>query len=112
MTLADRMRAGVREDAIASRLGRDEFAFLCENVTGSAEAAQIAKRAAELLSEPVVTDGEDVHVTVSVGVALGRAPVQAATLLRHAEVAMYRARRGRARYEIFRRRRRSAAGSE
>lgn len=112
VTLADRMRTGVRDDAVASRLGIDEFALLCDGVDGSKEAAQIAKRVADLLSEPVVDDGEDLRVTVSVGVALGKAPVQAATLLRHAEVAMYRARRGRERYEIFRRRRRLSAGSE
>lgn len=112
MTIADRMRTGVCDGATAARLGRDEFALLCDNVAGAADAARIAKRTLDLLSEPVVVDGHEIQVAVSLGVALGRAgPLQAATLLRHAELAMYRARRGRARYEVFRRRRRSPTGS-
>jgi diguanylate cyclase (GGDEF)-like protein len=113
MTVADRIRTGVRQDAMAARLGRDEFALLCENIAGSTEVGQIAKHMAELLSEPLVIDGEAFSVPVSIGVALtsaGRA--QPATMLRHAELAMQRARRGRARYEIFRGRRRSPTGSD
>ena len=106
MALADRMRTGVCDGAVAARLGRDEFALLCDDVASAAHAAEIAKRTADLLSESVVVDGGTVQVDVSIGVALGRTgPLQAATLLRHAELAMYRARRGRARYEVFRRRR-------
>jgi diguanylate cyclase (GGDEF)-like protein len=110
--VAEGMRSRVREGAIAARLGGDEFALLCENVAGSAEAAKIAKRLADLLSKPVTAGEEDISVAVSIGVGLASSGrVQAATLVRHAEVAMYRARRGRARYEIFRGRRRSTQGS-
>lgn len=113
ITVGDRMRTEVRGGATAARLGRDEFAVLCENVAGADEAAQIAKRMADLLSEPVLIDGNEIRVSVSIGVALGRSTsLQAATLLRHAEVAMYRARRGRARFDIFRGRRRSDTGAE
>ena len=111
ITVGDRMRTDVRDGAIAARLGTDEFAVLCDNVAGSEEAAQIAKRMVDVLSGPVFIDDDEISVSVSVGVALGRSgSLQAATLLRHAEVAMYRARRGRARFDIFKGRRRSQRG--
>jgi diguanylate cyclase (GGDEF)-like protein len=113
VAVAERLRTGVRDDAIAARLGGDEFALLCEGTVDAAEAGELAKRIADLLSEPIVVDGEECRLTVSIGVALGKAGMlQPATLLRHAEVAMYRARRGRARFEIFRKRRRSSTTSD
>jgi diguanylate cyclase (GGDEF)-like protein len=112
VALAERLRT-VRDEAIAARLGGDEFALLCEGVTGAAEVAEIARHVADLLAEPVAVDGQERSLTVSVGAALGKAGMlQPATLLRHAEVAMYRARRGRARYEIFKKRRRSPTASD
>jgi diguanylate cyclase (GGDEF)-like protein len=84
MTVADRMRTGLCEGATAARLGRDEFALLCDNVASAADGARIAKRTVDLLSEPAIIDGEEIQVGVSIGVALGRSgPLQAATLLRH-----------------------------
>jgi diguanylate cyclase (GGDEF)-like protein len=113
VAVAERLTTAVRDGAIAARLGSDEFALLCEGIATSAEAEEIAKRIADILSEPVVVDDDEVRLTVSIGVALGGSKMlHPATLLRHAEVAMHRARRGRARYEIFKRRRRSPTGPD
>jgi diguanylate cyclase (GGDEF)-like protein len=113
VAVAERLSTTVCDGATAARLGSDEFALLCNGIAASAEAEEIAKRIADVLTEPIVVDDDEVRITVSIGVALGTSGMlRPATLLRHAEVAMHRARRGRARYEIFRRRRRSPTGAD
>src|SRR4029079_6639170 len=64
-------------------------------------AALVAERIATELREPFMLDGREVFTTASIGIAVGTVE-DADTLLRHADVAMYRAKgRGKDRYEIF-----------
>jgi EAL domain-containing protein (putative c-di-GMP-specific phosphodiesterase class I) len=76
---------------------------LAEDIASVGEVVQIAERIAELLQPPIALDGQEVFATVSTGIALN-SPTQEepADLLRHADLAMYRAKyRGKARYEVF-----------
>jgi diguanylate cyclase (GGDEF)-like protein len=92
--VADRLRWIVRDTDTVARLGGDEFAIL---VVGEPALAQaIAVRVHERLGEPFSIDGRPVQVGASVGIALY--PLHAAdpgTLLRHADAAMYEAKRYR-----------------
>jgi diguanylate cyclase (GGDEF)-like protein/PAS domain S-box-containing protein len=103
ITVADRLQRFLRKGDTAARLGGDEFVLCCENIESYSEAADIADRLAEVLGEPINLDGQDVSLTVSVGITCAcdgsRSPED---LLRDADVAMYRAKeRGRARSEVF-----------
>jgi diguanylate cyclase (GGDEF)-like protein/PAS domain S-box-containing protein len=103
IAVAERLKACLRPEDTAARLGGDEFTILVEDVAGVGDVARIAERIAEMLRPPFPL-GEEVFATVSIGVALnGPAQGQPADLLlRHADLAMYRAkRRGKARYEVF-----------
>jgi EAL domain-containing protein (putative c-di-GMP-specific phosphodiesterase class I) len=100
-------------------MGGDEFAMLCEDVSGRDEAAALARGALEAFEShfPVTAPGLDVAagggpgpfvpsdfaITVSVGVALAAGDESDPDLLlRDADVAMYRAKqRGRGRFEVF-----------
>ncbi len=86
--VARRLAAVTGSDDVLARLGGDEFAVLTYDDPRD-RAAQVA----EALSEPVPLDGLLLDVTGAIGVA--RYPdhgVDMATLLRHAEVAMYDAK--------------------
>jgi diguanylate cyclase (GGDEF)-like protein/PAS domain S-box-containing protein len=103
VAVAERVKTCLRPEDTAARLGGDEFTILVEDIGGVGEGVQIAKRIAEILRPPFALEEQEVFATVSTGIALNSsAQEQAADLLRHADLAMYRAkRRGRARYEVF-----------
>ena len=66
------------------------------------DAIKIAAHTLNSFNAPLDIDGEEVHVTVSIGITAGEAGQSADKLLRDADLAMYRAKdRGRARYEVF-----------
>src|SRR5918994_2445180 len=103
IAVAERLKACLRPEDTAARLGGDEFTILVEDVAGVGEAVQIAERIAEILQPPFALQDQEVFATVSTGIALNStAQEQPADLLRHADLAMYRAKhRGKARYEGF-----------
>ncbi|MBV8296792.1 MAG: diguanylate cyclase, partial [Acidimicrobiia bacterium] len=103
ITIARRLERFLRPDDTAARVGGDAFMLCCQGLSGFDEAAQIADQLADVVGEPMVLGGEDISVTVSVGITCagdgGRGPEE---LLRDADVALYRAKeRGRARSEVF-----------
>src|SRR5215213_9211275 len=103
VAVAERLKACLRPEDTAARLGGDEFTILVEDIAGIGEVVQIAERIAETLQPPFALEDQEVFATASTGIALNSpAQEQAADLLRHADLAMYRAkRRGKARYEVF-----------
>src|SRR5215211_6456722 len=101
--VAERLKTCLRPEDTAARLSGDEFTILVEDISSVGEAVQIAERIADILRPPFALDEQEVFATVSTGIALNStAQEQPADLLRHADLAMYRAkRRGKARYEVF-----------
>ncbi|HEX6459663.1 MAG TPA: EAL domain-containing protein [Thermoleophilaceae bacterium] len=99
--VAARIRGCLRRAETAARLGGDEFAILLEEARDEMAAAHVAQRVASALREPFMLGDREVFVTCSIGIAVGTVE-DAETLLRNADVAMYRAKgRGKDRYEIF-----------
>jgi diguanylate cyclase (GGDEF)-like protein/PAS domain S-box-containing protein len=103
IAVAERLKVNLRPEDTAARLGGDEFTILVEDVTSVGDVAQIAERIAEILQPPFTVEEQEVFATVSIGIALNNfTQEQPADLLRHADLAMYRAKhRGKARYEMF-----------
>ncbi len=101
--VGNRLVGLVRKSDTVARLGGDEFAILLVN-DGTAEAAQaLSNRIAGALSEPFYLNGVTIKSQASIGIAVfpdhGH---DAASLLQHADVAMYVAKRagqGSALYE-------------
>jgi len=93
--VAARLRSVLREHDIVARLGGDEFAILLPGA-GETEALEIARRLRAALAPSCVVHGRALDVAGSIGLAVAPAHgTDAATLLRHADVAMYAAKRGR-----------------
>jgi diguanylate cyclase (GGDEF)-like protein/PAS domain S-box-containing protein len=86
-----------------ARFGGDEFTILCDGLETAGAATDIAQRILGALEEPLrLGTGETFTLTASIGVALSGEHSDAASLVRDADVAMYRAKeRGRAGYALF-----------
>ncbi len=91
--IGPRLRVGVRESDTVARLGGDEFAIVLPGADRST-ATHIARRTLESLEPPLVVEGRPVEVGASLGVALyPEHGEDADILLRHADTAMYSAKR-------------------
>ena len=93
MAAADRIRGCVRPSDLAARLGGDEFAVLLEDAD-ERRGTEVAHRIVALLSEAVTVNGQPCWVRASIGIASAgaRAGMDADDLMRHADIAMYRAK--------------------
>ncbi|MEV7989023.1 bifunctional diguanylate cyclase/phosphodiesterase [Micromonospora sp. NPDC085948] len=76
-----------------ARLGGDEFAIVMTGLTDVGQARELADEVVEALAEPVPLDGLPLDVGGSIGIALfPEHGEDFATLMRHADVAMYDAK--------------------
>jgi diguanylate cyclase (GGDEF)-like protein/PAS domain S-box-containing protein len=103
VAVAQRLKACLRPVDTVARLGGDEFTLLLEGVTGVSDAARVAERIAQELRAPFALEAQEVFATTSTGIAVSSsAQGQPTDLLRHADLAMYRAKsKGKACYEVF-----------
>ncbi|WP_342150545.1 putative bifunctional diguanylate cyclase/phosphodiesterase [Methylorubrum sp. SB2] len=104
--VAERLRNAARREDVIARLGGDEFALVQVGRAGADQpraAEALAARLVDLVGRTYVLDGQMLNVGASVGIALypddGRG---ADDLLKHADLALYRAKAdGRATYRFF-----------
>lgn len=76
-----------------ARLGGDEFAIVMTGLTDIGQARELADQVVQALAEPVPLDGLPLDVGGSIGIALfPEHGEDFATLMRHADVAMYDAK--------------------
>ncbi len=91
--LANRLRSALRRSDTLARIGGDEFAIILTGA-GAEQARRVADKLIHTIEEPVSVDGENFYLSASCGIALypdhGR---DGATLLRHADTAMFSAKR-------------------
>ncbi|MEZ5166185.1 MAG: diguanylate cyclase [Acidimicrobiales bacterium] len=91
----------IRPDDTLVRLGGDEFVVVCPEIFGVAEAMGVAERFRSICAEASVTNPIS-GLTVSIGIAVGRAERGGEDLLKEAETALYQAKGlGRDRCEVF-----------
>ncbi|MBL4638091.1 MAG: EAL domain-containing protein [Proteobacteria bacterium] len=101
--IAARLTDIIRDDDTAARLGGDEFVLLLNGFTSLDEVDFAVQRIYKALSQPIVLNENTFNISQSIGVAVyPRDNVDADTLLRHADQAMYQAKRlGRKRFTYF-----------
>ncbi len=101
--VARRLRAALREDDTVARVGGDEFQVVLGNVAGPADAARVAEKMMQVLGAPFVLEGQELHVTASLGVSLfPRDGASGELLLKYADTALYEAKgEGRNAYRFF-----------
>jgi diguanylate cyclase (GGDEF)-like protein/PAS domain S-box-containing protein len=88
--IAKRIRKCLRRSDTAARFGGDEFAVLVAGDHGQPAPELLGARIIDALSAPFSIDGHELLVRASVGIATGRGTPE--SLLRDADIAMYRAK--------------------
>ncbi len=103
VALAGRLREALRPSDTVARLGGDEFVVVCELPGDVHRVVELAERIGCAVSRPLSLESGDHVLTVSIGIAIAEMTGDtSASLLRDADVAMYRAKkRGPGRYELF-----------
>ena len=92
--VAERLVGAVRHEDTVARLGGDEFIVALWHVGSAEDAAMIAAKVIEVVSQPYGIEGHTVSITTSVGVGLY--PTHggdSATLMESADQALYEAKR-------------------
>jgi len=93
--VAQRFRQALREQDVVARLGGDEFAVGLFEIGQDLEASMVAQKLMAALSEPFIIDGNDLRVGAAIGISVyPQDGTDAETLLRQADIAMYRAKQG------------------
>ena len=90
---AARLKSVLREGDIVARLGGDEFVIILADLQEPENAARLALDVLDAVSRAMTVDGRELHVSASIGVSVyPEDGDEAGTLLKHADVAMYRAK--------------------
>jgi diguanylate cyclase (GGDEF)-like protein/PAS domain S-box-containing protein len=109
--VATRVTSAVRNLDTVSRLGGDEFAILIEeSARVMDEAETVAERVLQSLTAPFIVDVQQIVLSASIGIAIGDVSCTASSMMRDADVAMYKAKTtGKARWALYEPEMRNAA---
>lgn len=90
--VADRLREMLRPNDFVARFGGDEFVVFQQNIASNEDAASLARRIVDRLSERYEIDRHLVEIGASIGIAMTWPGVSADVLLKNADMALYRAK--------------------
>jgi diguanylate cyclase (GGDEF)-like protein len=100
---AKRLTNCVRAEDFVCRLGGDEFVILFSNVAEIKGAEKIASKIVDVFRQPFSIDGNELHLTASIGIS--RFPADGddfEVLIKKADTAMYKAKRhGKNNYQFY-----------
>ncbi len=101
--LGERLGRCVREGDTIARFGGDEFVILLDDIASEHDISAVAQKLLQAFEPPFVVDSQRLYVTASIGVSVF--PTDGAdpgTLLKHADIAMYRAKeRGKNTWQLY-----------
>ncbi|HYM57364.1 MAG TPA: EAL domain-containing protein [Solirubrobacteraceae bacterium] len=102
VAVAERLSSCVRAEDTIARFGGDEFTVLLEDIVNLDEALVLVTRIQAVFERPFMVAGRELFVTPSIGLTINQGQGDSASMLREADLAMYRAKStGKARVEIF-----------
>jgi diguanylate cyclase (GGDEF)-like protein/PAS domain S-box-containing protein len=92
IALARRLRAAMREGDTVARIGGDEFTILLHDIESVDAAVEVAKRIQRTVRRSFSTEGRELVVTASIGIAVSEPRSEASEMMRNADIAMYEAK--------------------
>ena len=101
--VASRLQQCVRAADTVARPGGDEFTIILDGISSVSDASRVAENILEEMRKPIEIAGQQLVVTTSIGITLlPQDSLDAQTLMRNADMAMYKAKeRGRNNYQFF-----------
>lgn len=100
--VAARIAPSLRVGDTLARWGGDEFVLLLSGLAGADEVARVANRLLELLRRPFELSGVEVRTGASIGISIYQeGSANAEALVKHADIALYRAKAVRGSFQIF-----------
>ncbi|OYY58921.1 MAG: hypothetical protein B7Y50_11865 [Hydrogenophilales bacterium 28-61-11] len=90
---ANRLRNAVREGDTVARLGGDEFVVVLENIESIESVSKVANDLLNAVAQPFQLGGHELTISTSIGCSIyPKDGADVATLLKHADLAMYQAK--------------------
>ncbi len=100
--IARHLRACIRRGDTLARVGGDEFALLVEQFNDPGELSLIAADLLLAMTSPVTIGGQVYQLSGSIGIAVyPKDGADCPTLLKNADIAMYRAKGGRNQFQFY-----------
>lgn len=101
--VAKRLSEQVRQQDTVSRIGGDEFTILLPALKHTNEVTSVAEKILSVFAEPIRIHGQDIQISMSIGVTLApKDSTDANILMKNADLAMYRAKElGRNNIQFF-----------
>ena len=101
--LGERFRHCVRDGDTVARFGGDEFVILLDDIASESDITAIAQKVLEALQPSFAVDKQSLYISASIGISLfPNDGDDSSTLLKHADMAMYRAKEaGKNTYQFF-----------
>src|SRR5207344_3097304 len=101
--MSERLRSVLRDGDTVARLGGDEFVLILNDQNNEEVVFRAMQRIVARINEPMVIEGKELYVTCSAGISLHpQDGPDVDTLLKNADVAMYRAKEaGRNNFQFF-----------
>jgi diguanylate cyclase (GGDEF)-like protein len=91
--VAARVAGAIRENDIVARFGGDEFAIMQSDTCDLTAVATLAAKIGKILAEPYFVEGNEVHITASIGVSCYAADIVGSdAMMIQADLALYRAK--------------------
>lgn len=100
--MGHRLQSCLRKSDTAARMGGDEFTLVIADVKNAESTMTLAQKILSTVSEPMEIEGNTLQLTASIGISLFDSDeYEAATLLRHADIALYQAKQTRNCYKLY-----------
>jgi len=100
--VADRLQSSVRRSDSVSRLAGDEFTILLEGIATKESCSVVANKILSAISQPLELDKQVFRLSASIGISVyPEHGEDSDTLIKHADVAMYRAKKHKGCFRFF-----------
>lgn len=90
--MGNRLKGNIRSLGMVARLGGDEFAILLRSVNRVDQLGKICKKVLELVNKPMQLEDTTLVISCSIGVSVASVGDTYNDALKHAEIAMYKAK--------------------